>query len=207
MTEQPTAPHAAASTPLSRVPVTPVRLVPVDVGDLPDVEALERTRAGEGDAFTAVVQRYERPLGAYLRRMLDDPELAADTLQETFLELFKALTGEGPLPTLPGWLYRAATNNALDAVRRRKFRVRLREMVMREQPASRDPGAETVDRMAVRSALRRMTAGDRACVLLSAQLGMDYHEIAKTLGIGEAAARQRVTRAKARFRKQYEQET
>lgn len=174
--------------------------------DLPDAEALERTRAGDGEAFAAVVRRYERPLGGYLRRMLDDPELAADTLQETFLELYRAVASDGPLPTLPGWLYRAATNNALDAVRRRKFRARLRDLVMRAQPPSRDPGAETVDRMAVRAALRRLQPGDRACVLLSAQMGLDYHAIARTLGISEAAARQRVTRAKARFRKQYEQE-
>ena len=177
--------------------------------DLTDVEALERTRAGDGDAFAAIVRRYERPLGGYLRRMLDDPDLAEDTLQETFLELYRSVTGEGPLPTLPGWLYRAATNNALDAVRRRKFRARLRDMVMRAQSVSggsRDPGADTVERMAVRAALRRLSPGDRSCVLLSAQMGLDYHAIARLLGIGETAARQRVTRAKARFRKEYEKE-
>lgn len=174
---------------------------------LTDTEALERVRAGEKDAFTAVYQRYERQLGAYLRRALDDAELAADTLQETFSELYKAVMNlETPVPTLPGWLYRAATNNALDAVRRRKFRTKLRDMVMRAQPASRDPGTETVDRMAVRAALMRLEPGDRMVVLLSAQMGLDYHAIAKVLEIGESAARQRVTRAKARFRKQYEQE-
>ncbi|MBI2761355.1 MAG: sigma-70 family RNA polymerase sigma factor [Chloroflexi bacterium] len=176
------------------------------VDALSDAEALERARSGDQDAFATVVRRYENRMGAYLRRALDDPELAADTLQETFLELHKAVQAEGPLPTLPGWLFRAATNNALDAVRRRKFRTKLRDMVMRAQPSSRDPGSETVERMAVRATLKRMEPGDRVCVLLSAQLGMDYHDIAKVLGIGEAAARQRVTRAKARFRKQYEQE-
>lgn len=177
------------------------------VDALTDTEALERVRAGDKDAFTAVVQRYERQLGAYLRRSLDDAELAADTLQETFLELYRAVMNtDAPVPTLPGWLYRAATNNALDAVRRRKFRTKLRDMVMRAQPASRDPGNETVDRLAVRSALMRLEPGDRMVVLLSAQLGLDYHAIARVLDIGEAAARQRVTRAKARFRKQYEQE-
>lgn len=174
--------------------------------DLSDAEALRRTREGDGDAFAVVVRRHEQALGAYLRRMLDDAELAADTLQETFLELYKAVMAAETPPTLPGWLYRAATNNALDAIRRRKFRARLWEMVLRAQPASRDPAVETVDRMAVRSVLRRLSPDDRACVLLSAQMGLDYHDIARTLGIGEAAARQRVTRAKARFRKQYEQE-
>jgi RNA polymerase sigma-70 factor (ECF subfamily) len=174
--------------------------------ELPDAEALARTRAGDGDAFAAVVRRYERPLGAYLRRMLDDPELAEDTLQETFLELYRALSGDGPLPSLPGWLYRAATNNALDAVRRRKFRAKLRDLVMRAGVPSRDPSDDAVDRIAVRAALARLGPGDRACVLLSAQMGLDYHAIAKVLNIGEDAARQRVTRAKARFRKQYERE-
>lgn len=175
--------------------------------DLADTEALERTRAGDGDAFAVVVRRYQRPLGAYLRRMLDDPELAEDTLQETFLELYRELDRDKPAPVLPGWLYRAATNNALDAVRRRKFRIKLRDLVIRAQPAARDPGTEAVDRMAVRAALHRLEPGDRVCVLLSAQMGLDYHAIAGVLGIGEAAARQRVTRAKARFRRQYDQES
>ncbi len=174
--------------------------------ELGDAEALERTRAGDGEAFAVVVRRYEGPLGRYLRRSLDDPDLAADTLQETFVELYKATQGDAPLPVLPGWLYRAATNNALDAVRRRKFRTRLRDLVMRSRPSVRDPGVETVDRMAVEAALRRLEPGDRMCVLLSAQQGMDYHAIARVLEIGETAARQRVTRAKARFRRQYEQE-
>lgn len=173
---------------------------------LSDAEALERVRAGDGDAFTAVTARYEGPLGRYLRRSLDDAELAQDTLQETFLELYKATQTDGPLPALPGWLYRAATNNALDAVRRRKFRSKLRDMVLRAQPAVRDPAEETVDRMAVEAALRRLEPGDRMVVLLSAQQGLDYHAIARVLDIGEAAARQRVTRAKARFRRHFEQE-
>ena len=176
------------------------------VEGLADAEALARTRAGDGDAFAVVVQRYERSLGGYLRRMLGDPDLAEDTLQETFLELYRVVSGEGPLPILPGWLYRAATNNALDAVRRRKFRAKLRDLAIRAQAPARDPGTETVDRMAVRAALQRLEPGDRACVLLSAQMGLDYHQIARVLGIGETAARQRVTRAKARFRKQYEKE-
>jgi RNA polymerase sigma-70 factor (ECF subfamily) len=182
----------------------PSVIIPPD--DLPDAEALARTRTGDRDAFTAIVRRYERPLGAYLRRMLDDPELAEDTLQETFLELFRAAIGDGQVPTLPGWLYRAATNNALDAVRRRKFRAKLRDMVMRAHVPARDPGNDAVDRMAVRAALQRLEPGDRAVVLLSAQMGLDYHAIAKILDIGEDAARQRITRAKARFRKHYEQE-
>lgn len=174
--------------------------------DCSDAEALEQTRAGDGDAFAVVVRRYERPLGRYLRRMLEDPELAEDTLQETFLELYRAVAGAGALPLLPGWLYRAATNNALDAVRRRKFRARLKDLALRAHTPSRDPGDEALDRIAVRAALQRLEPGDRACILLSAQMGMDYHQIARILGIGEAAARQRVTRAKARFRKQYERE-
>ena len=179
----------------------------LDAPQWADDEALARTRAGDGDAFASVVRRYQRPLGGYLRRMLEDVELAEDTLQETFLELYKAVMGEGPLPTLPGWLFRAATNNALDAVRRRKFRVKLRDLVIRAQPAPRDPGDDALERLAVRTALKRLHSGDRACVLLSAQLGLDYHAIAKVLGISEVAARQRVTRAKARFRKQYEKES
>jgi len=181
------------------------------LSDAPDAVLLARAQGGDDDAFTEVVQRYDTRLRSYLTRLLNDVDLAADVLQETLIDLHREIvrdwgTRTAPPTNLPGWLYRAATNNAIDALRRRSFRARLLGLLTISAPAPRDPAADATERLAAARALARLSPEDRACILLNAALGLRYQEIARVLEIGEAAARQRITRAKARFRRLYEEE-
>jgi DNA-directed RNA polymerase specialized sigma24 family protein len=66
--------------------------------------------------------------------------------------------------------------------------------------------ADVPDRFAAFRALAQLPTEDRICVLLSAVAEMRYGEVAQVLGIEAVAARQRITRAKARFRSAYERE-
>jgi DNA-directed RNA polymerase specialized sigma24 family protein len=70
-----------------------------------------------------------------------------------------------------------------------------------------DPSDDALDRLAAVRALAKLSPEDRACVLLHAALGLRYYEIGKVLGLSDDAARQRITRAKARFRRHYESES
>jgi RNA polymerase sigma-70 factor (ECF subfamily) len=176
------------------------------LAELDDATLLARVQAGDTAAFEAVVLRYEVRLRRYLTAFLHDQELAADVLQETLLDLHQSLNGAGHPPTLSRWLYRAATNNAIDALRRRSVRARVRSLFAASAPASHDPSDDVLDRLAATRALARLSPEDRACVLLHAALGLRYHEIGQMLGLSDDAARQRITRAKARFRRHYESE-
>lgn len=171
-----------------------------------DAPCLDIVDAATEEAVAEAVQSHEGRLRRYLRRLLPEPETADDVLQQTFLELVQAVRRTGTMPSMPGWLYRAAANNARDAGRRRQVRARTIEALTRVGVPSRDAGADAVERMAVERALARLSAEDRTCVLLSAQAGLAYHEIARAIGISGQAARQRITRAKVRFRRQYEKE-
>src|SRR5690606_12984162 len=91
------------------------------VADLSDEALLERARTG-GDraAFAVLVERYERELYSYLRRYLNDAELAEDAFQMTFLQVhLKCDQFDGERKFKP-WLYKLATHQAIDSQRRNK---------------------------------------------------------------------------------------
>jgi RNA polymerase sigma-70 factor (ECF subfamily) len=75
---------------------------------------------GDGDAFSELVRRYERELYCYLRQYLGDPAMAEDVFQTTFLQLHLKCDQFKPGLKLRPWLYRIATNQAIDTVRRNR---------------------------------------------------------------------------------------
>src|SRR5215211_3492273 len=80
---------------------------------------MARSRGGDLDAFSQIVAHFQVPLSRYLWRIVGDAELAADLTQDTMLELFESL-GRVEVRQVRAWLYQAATNNALSALRRRR---------------------------------------------------------------------------------------
>src|SRR5689334_306010 len=78
-----------------------------------------RARAGDQAAFGEIFDQYQTPLVNYLYRVVGDWELAADLAQDTFLKAYQALPRTDEPLQLGPWLYRIATNTALDALRRR----------------------------------------------------------------------------------------
>jgi len=82
--------------------------------------SVELARAEETTlAFDEMVTRYHGRIYGYLLGMVGDAEQAQDLTQDTFLKAYKALP-RTPDPVLPAWLYRIATNTALDALRHRR---------------------------------------------------------------------------------------
>ena len=89
--------------------------------EMSDEELLARyCQGGDRDAFSELVQRYERELYSYLRRYLGDQGMAEDAFQGTFLQVhLKCDQFEEGRKVRP-WLYTIATNQAIDAQRRNK---------------------------------------------------------------------------------------
>ena len=182
---------------------------------LSDEDLLARLRAGDRDGFAALVRRYERELYGYLRRYLGDDELAADVFQNTFIAVFTKIDRyEVGRPARP-WLYAVATNQAIDAVRRRGRRS---EKAADPMPAAgaddapglfdlfaaRDPdpaenaaAAETAEQ--VRAAVDALPEGLRQVVILAYFQGLKYQDVADTLGIPVGTVKSRLHAAVARL--------
>jgi RNA polymerase sigma-70 factor, ECF subfamily len=173
-----------------------------------DTQLVRRILAGDQDAYRQIVVRYESRMIAFLTYMLGEPELARDICQDTFVAAYEALGQWRAEPdTLLGpWLYRIATNRALNAVHARKSRGGKHHPLASfgERP---DVECSFEDQLALRElltvALRQLTADDATCLVLRVVAGEPYGEIAARLGLTSEAVRKRVARGLVALRAAY----
>ena len=85
-----------------------------------DMELLKRYAAGEEEAFQELVGEYKDSVYAFLRRFLNQSDLADDVFQETFLQLYVSRDTFDLSRPLRPWLFTIAANKAKDALRRKQ---------------------------------------------------------------------------------------
>lgn len=162
---------------------------------------LEVRRVPEADAqveeqLVRLMNEHERPIYHFLLALLRDGDAALDCAQDTFLRAYEHLRKNKPVNA--GWLYKVARNRAMDEFRRNK-RVQS-ELDTLEQLPVQDP----TDRvMAVQAVLEHLSAADREVLYLFDVAGFKTDEIGAMLGIRGSAVRQRLSRARERFRLLY----
>ncbi|GIW06003.1 MAG: RNA polymerase subunit sigma-24 [Dehalococcoidia bacterium] len=168
------------------------------------------SQAGDIQAFNQLVERYQFQVYNLCRRMLGDPELAADATQETFLNAFEHI-GRFRGGTLKTWLLRIAANACYDLMRHRKRRpaTSLDEIVDDEDdPKDFAGGGELPEQFALRRelgqllvrALNELPPEQRMVVVLSDIQGLSYDEIADVTRTELGTVKSRLSRARAKLR-------
>ncbi|MEO5954052.1 MAG: RNA polymerase sigma factor, partial [Chloroflexia bacterium] len=141
-------------------------------------------RAGSESAFTAIFERFQTPIVNYVYRLVGDWDSANDLAQDTFLKAYNALPRTEDTLQISPWLYRIATNTALDSLRRRK-RITWVPFHLDMEPVApmSDHAPRQADQDAIQQALQLVPADQRTCLVLNLYQGLSYKEIADTLGI------------------------
>jgi RNA polymerase sigma-70 factor (ECF subfamily) len=161
--------------------------------------------------FSAIYRNYYPKIVGYLRRLVGELE-AEDAAQETFVKVSRALDtfrGESSLST---WIYRIATNTAMDHLRKPSSRnsrdVEERAVEEKEEtgPADEAPLHDTLlIRKDMNECIRGIVDGlpedYRMVLLLSEFEGLSNAEIAEVLGVSLDTTKIRLHRARARLRK------
>jgi RNA polymerase sigma-70 factor (ECF subfamily) len=189
-----------------------------------DIVVGRNIQGGVGGAdFTVFFARYHLPLTDYLYGMTRDRDLAADLAQETFLRAYVAAPQLANIAHPKAWLYRIATNIALNAARHRGHFQWLPLSHAETEAASDaadgawaalqpiplpqltvDDLASTVsEREVVWQVLAELPPRWRATLLLQTAAGFHVDEIAVLLGLSQANVRKCLFRAKERFRSLY----
>jgi len=143
-------------------------------------------------------------LGTAFRRT-GSLDLARDVAQEVFALMARKASGLTGHASLGGWLHRAAVYEASRALRTetrrlaREGRFGVEAETFTLSPV--DVGEDRGQLAAVDEALGALAAADREALVLYYFQDLPYPEVAQTLGVNEAAARQRVSRALARLSK------
>ena len=170
-----------------------------------DSRIIAEVRSGNIEAFAAIVEHYQSPILHYLYQLTGNYETSRDLMQDTFLQAYRGILKTGEIHSFKAWLYRIATNNALQFLRRKRWRsfFPLKENLQAGNQAGGDPGELMDTQMAIREAMRRIPAEQRVCLVLHFVEGFKYEEIAGALGISSEAVRKRVARGRQEFRRLY----
>lgn len=171
-----------------------------------DLELMLGVRRGEEASFEELLRRYRGPLVNYFSRWLRDPGLAEDLAQEVFLRVYRARARYRPDARFTTWLYRIATNLALNALRDRKGmdapadlgdpRAEAESSAVADSRPTAEQRLMLADRARlIRQAIEGLPENQRAAVLLHKYQELDYRQIAKVLVVSESAVKSLLFRA------------
>ena len=171
-----------------------------------DLELMLRVRDGDAASFDTLLRRYRVPLVGYFRRMLRNPAMAEDLAQEVFLRVYKARERYEPEARFTTWLYRIATNLALNALRDRKDEVPdaaeedgeqegARERFVDSHPTAEQSLIQRDRERLIRNAVAALPENQKAAVILHKYQEVDYHQIATILRVSESAVKSLLFRA------------
>src|SRR5919112_1225659 len=180
-----------------------------------DPALVKACQRGEPDALDALIRATYADVYALCRRMLADPDEAADATQEVFVRVMRSVLGFRGESAFGTWLHRVTVNVCLTALRRRSraratgmvaggspFAMPGDEMELASTADSPEDRAVTAD-LAARSevALASLPEDARAVVVLRDIEGLSTKEVADLLGVTENVVKVRLHRAHTRLRK------
>jgi RNA polymerase sigma-70 factor (ECF subfamily) len=177
----------------------------------PKSDAAIMLRVAEGDetSFTYLAQKYHRPMIHFLFRMVGNQAIAEELAQEVFLRVYRARGSYRAEARFTTWLYRIATNLAVNYARDTKNE-RKAQTVYLDQPdeetgmspdlADDEPSAEERllrdERMAaIRLHVMALPERQRMAVLMHKYQGMGYRQIGEVLKLSESATKSLLFRA------------
>src|SRR6266568_5138729 len=170
-----------------------------------DVQLMLDVKAGDEQSFALLLHRYRSPLVNFLYRMVRNREQAEDLAQEVFLRVYRAREDYVPSAKFTTWLFRIATNLALNSMRDNRYQ---RMELSLDAPVTVDavdgdeqhPNieqhlVEETRRKMIRHAIEKLPEKQRAAVLLHKYQELDYGEISKILECSESALKSLLFRA------------
>lgn len=174
-------------------------------------DAVRRVLDGDADAFSLLVEAYQKNVYNLALRMTGNPEDALDMAQEAFIRAYNSLSSFRGDSKFSVWLYRIVSNVCLDFLRARKGRTAV--SLSQTGPDGEDAALEIPDeralpeaeleraltRDAVRRGLQALPDDQREILLLREIQGLSYEEIAAALSLEGGTVKSRIFRARKKL--------
>lgn len=164
-----------------------------------DEELVTKVLAGDRNAYTALVGKYQALLYRQAVSMLGDPDAAADLVQDAFIKAYTSLARCQDPGRFGAWVFRILTNRCKDYLKDRR-----RQTVPLQPDIAATPERDNPDTMLaqhefqrhVAAALGTLPDNQREAFLLKHVEGLSYEEMADMLDASVSALKMRVMRAR-----------
>jgi RNA polymerase sigma-70 factor (ECF subfamily) len=166
-----------------------------------DQITIRRAINGDESALRAIWTQHAPRIDALVRRLVGDPDQAADVAQEVWIQIFRALPGYRGDSQFSTWAHRIAVNRTLNALRslRRVSRIEVdieEDSFSVEHDGDRSMLAQTID-----EAVQKLSPGARHVFVLHDVEGYTHEEIATELGITSGGSKSQLFKARAKLRR------
>ena len=178
----------------------------------PDGELVKSALAGREAGFEELVRRYQRPIAAYVYRMVGDYDSALDLTQEVFIKVYNSLARYRSEFKFSTWIYKIAHNAAIDHLRRHAARGQAlvagedcerREVALKSLRLTPEQESEKKERCSeIEAVVQTLPAGYRELFVLRHSHDLSYDEIAEVTGLPLGTVKNRLFRAREAMRDQ-----
>jgi RNA polymerase sigma-70 factor, ECF subfamily len=176
------------------------------VSPLNEQEIIRKASAGDPEAFTTLYNTYSRFVYNRCLQLARSSWTAEDLSQDVFLQVWKNLAGFRGASTLKTWLYRIATNTALQYMRKLRSRPALDYSALpangddsiEKNLASADPSPD--DSLLLLELLPMLTPAQRDAMILHDVKGYKHHEISKILHISSGTSKSNLSRGRSQIK-------
>ena len=173
-----------------------------------DRELVERALAGDEAAYGELVEKYRNALYHHIRRITREKAEVEDLVQETFIKAFSALESYSTQFAFSTWLYKIATNHAIDFLRKKRLRTQSidkpiqtkeGEMEMELPDTTYRPDRHIVEdqrRTLIQEAIDALPPKYYKVIVLRHQHEKSYEEIAQELDLPLGTVKAHIFRAR-----------
>lgn len=168
---------------------------------------IERTQAGDPEAFSPLVERYQSRLYTHITRRVPDAEVAKDLTQETWLRAYRAMNTFHGTSAFYSWLYRIAENVCIDYFRKQKHDTEPLHLIEERRVTQTHPcPSRDVERAELRkhlrAALQQLTPLRKQVFLLYYAQDLSIKQIATRLNRSEGTIKSHLRNARFQLREQ-----
>src|SRR5215210_1381621 len=187
--------------------------VALSLSAITDSDLVLRAISGREDGFEELVRRYQRPIAAYVYRMVGNYDSALDLTQEVFIKVYGSLERYRSEYKFSTWIYKIAHNAAVDHLRRYSAR---------EQSLTGESDGTTYDlpiesgkptpeqeserrerRDEIEAVVDQLAPAYRELVVLRHSHDLSYDEIAEVTALPLGTVKNRLFRAREIMRQQF----
>ena len=162
---------------------------------------IERAKKGDQNAFGELIISHRQAVVNVVYRLCGDSHLAEDMAQEAFIRAWKKLPDYKPFTPFRYWIYRIATNAALDVLRREKEMLNVDQMqIATDHAGLEDRVSQSESAHQVQQAIQSLPPASRCVVVLREYEGLSYQEIADSLEIPIGTVMSRLSYARGILR-------